>query len=118
ISGDTNLTNGNYRITYNLSGDNTFANQQLNFTVTNGIGLFTIPANLIPNVGVNTNFTITTITNLATGCTNTASLSKVFTVKPLPNISAVILSINNICLNKDAVIQLSGLGSLTNITLD
>lgn len=118
ISGDTNLTNGNYRITYNLSGDNTFANQQLNFTVTNGIGLFTIPANLIPNVGVNTNFTITTITNLATGCTNTASLSKVFTVKPLPNISAVVLSINNICLNKDAVIQLSGLGSLTNITLD
>lgn len=118
ISGDTNLTNGNYRITYNLSGDNTFANQQLNFTVTNGIGLFTIPANLIPNVGVNTNFTITTIINLATGCTNTASLSKVFTVKPLPNISAVILSINNICLNKDTVIQLSGLGSLTNITLD
>ncbi|KDN56497.1 gliding motility-associated C-terminal domain-containing protein [Flavobacterium seoulense] len=118
ISGNTNLTNGNYRITYNLSGDNVVSNQQLDFTVTNGVGLFTIPANLIPNAGTNTNFTITNITNLTTGCINTASLSKVFTVKPLANIAAVVINVNNICVNQQANIQLSGLGSLTNITVN
>lgn len=118
ISGNTNLTNGNYRIIYNLSGDNTVANQQLDFTATNGVALFAIPANLIPNVGVNTIFRITNITNLTTGCTNTSTLSKVFAVKPLPNVSEVVLDINNICLNQDATIQLSGLDSLIDITLD
>ncbi|HTG67089.1 MAG TPA: gliding motility-associated C-terminal domain-containing protein, partial [Flavobacterium sp.] len=118
ISGNTNLTNGIYRINYNLSGDNTATNQQLDITVTNGVALFTIPANLIPNVGVNTTFSISNITNLTTGCTNTSILSKVFTVKPLPNVSAVVLNINNICLNQSATVQLSGLGSLTNITVN
>ncbi|MBA0883045.1 gliding motility-associated C-terminal domain-containing protein [Flavobacterium undicola] len=118
ISGSTNLTNGTYRINYNLSGDNSATNQQLDITVTNGVTLFAIPANLIPNVGVNTTFSITNITNLTTGCTNTSTLSKVFTVKPLPNVSAVVLNINNICLNQSATVQLSGLGTLTNITLD
>lgn len=118
ISGDTNLTNGTYRINYNLSGDNTATNQQLDITVTNGVTLFSIPANLIPTVGINTTFSITNITNLTTGCTNTSTLSKVFTVKPLPNVSAVVLNISNICLNQVATIQLSGLGTLTNITLD
>lgn len=118
ISGNTNLTNGNYRITYNLSGDNTATNQQLDFTVANGVALFAIPANLIPNVGVNTTFTITNITNLTTSCVNTSTLSKVFTVKALPNVSAVVLNVNSICLNQTATVQLSGLGTLTDITLN
>lgn len=118
ISGNTNLSNGNYRITYNLSGDNTATNQQLDFTVTNGVGQLLIPANLIPNVGTNTVFNITSILDLASGCTNTASLSKVFTIRPLPNVASVVVNINTICLNQDATIRLSGLGSLTNITLD
>lgn len=118
LSGTTNLTNGNYRITYNLSGNNTANNQQLVFTVTDGVANFAIPANLIPNVGVNTVFTITSIVNLTTGCTNTVSLSKVFTVKPLPNVSAVAISINATCLNQEATVQLSGLGSLTDIVVN
>lgn len=118
ISGTTNLTNGNYRITYNLSGDNTAVNQQLDFTALNGVANFTIPAALIPNVGTNTLLTITNITNLTTNCSNTSTLSKAFTVKPLPNVAAVVLAINNICINQNATIQLSGLGSLTNITVD
>lgn len=118
LSGNTNLTNGDYRITYNLTGDNTAANQQLDFTVINGVATFNLPASLIPNVGVNNVFTVTNIVNLTTGCSNSVALAKLFTVKPLPNVSAVALSINNICLNQDATIRLSGLGSLTNITLD
>ncbi|RVT75274.1 gliding motility-associated C-terminal domain-containing protein [Flavobacterium sufflavum] len=118
ISGNTNLSNGTYRINYNLSGDNTATNQQLDITVTNGVALFSIPANLIPNVGTNTTFSITNITNLTTGCTNTSTLSKVFTVKALPNVAAVTVNANNICLAQTATVQLSGLGSLTNITVD
>lgn len=118
ISGDTNLANGNYRINYNLSGDNIAANQSVDFTVTNGVALFTIPANLIPNVGVNTVLTITNIQNLAIGCSSVASLSKAFTVKALPNVSALVLNVNSICIGQAATVQLSGLGSLTNITLD
>lgn len=118
LSGNTNLTDGNYQITYNLSGDNTAANQQLDFTVVSGVANFTIPANLIPNVGVNTVFTVTNIVNLTTGCSNSVALAKLITVKPLPNVSAVALNITNICLGQDATVQLTGLGSLTNITID
>lgn len=118
ISGNTNLSNGNYRINYNLSGDNIAASQQLDITAINGVALFTIPANLIPNVGVNSVLNITNIVNLTGGCSNTVTLSKVFTVKALPNVSAVALNINNICLSQTATVQFSGLGSLTNITLN
>lgn len=118
LSGDTNLINGNYRITYNLSGNNTANNQQLVFTIIDGVANFAIPANLTPNVGVNTVFTITNIVNLTTGCVGTASLSKAFTVKALPNVSAVAISINATCLNQEATVQLSGLGSLTDIVVN
>lgn len=118
ISGNTNLTNGTYRISYNLSGDNVAASQQLDITVTNGAALFSIPANLIPNVGVNSVLNITNIVNLTSGCSNAVALSKSFTVKALPNVSTVALNINNICLSQTATVQLSGLGSLTNITLN
>lgn len=118
ISGNTNLTNGNYRITYNLSGDNTATNQQANFTVTNGVANFVVPANLIPNVGVNTAITFTNIVNLTTGCTNSVALAKLITVKALPDATLVTLNINNICLGQNATVQLSGLGTLTNITIN
>ncbi|WP_278035572.1 gliding motility-associated C-terminal domain-containing protein [Flavobacterium nitratireducens] len=118
ISGNTNLTNGNYRITYNLSGDNTATNQQATFTVTNGVGNFIVPANLIPNVGVNNALTITNIVNLSTACTNSVALAKLFTVKALPDASAVNLNINAVCLGQNAAVQLTGLGSMTNITVN
>nr|WP_288834609.1 gliding motility-associated C-terminal domain-containing protein [uncultured Flavobacterium sp.] len=118
ISGNTNLTNGNYRISYNLSGDNVAASQQTDFTVTNGVAQFSIPANLIPNVGVNSVLNFTNIINLTSGCSNPVALSKAFTVKPLPNVAAVALNANNICLGQDVSVQLSGLGTLTNITVD
>lgn len=118
ISGNTNLTNGNYTINYNLLGDNVASNQQLNFTVTSGVTQFLIPANLIPNSGINTLFEITNIVNLTTGCLNTANLSKVFVINPTPDVSGISLNINNECLEGDTVVQLSGLGDTTNIIFD
>lgn len=118
LSGNTNLTDGNYRITYNLSGDNTAVNQQLDFTVASGEADFNIPANLLPNVGVNTVFEIKNIVNLTTFCSNSVALAKLITVKALPNVSAIALNINTICVGQNANVQLTGLGNLTNITLD
>ncbi len=118
ISGNTNLANGSYRVVYGLSGDNTANNQALTFTTVNGVASFSIPANLIPNTGTNTVFSIVNITNLTTGCFNTVSLSKVFTVNPTPDVSGISVSINNECLEGDTVVELSGLGDLTDVTLD
>ncbi|GEC72071.1 gliding motility-associated C-terminal domain-containing protein [Flavobacterium flevense] len=118
ISGDTNLANGGYRITYSLSGDNTAANQQIDFTAVNGVANFAIPANLIPNTGTNTVFTITNIVNRTTGCTSAVSLSKIFTINATPDVSEISLSIENECLEGDTVVQLSGLGDITNVTFN
>jgi gliding motility-associated-like protein len=118
ILGNTNLTNGNYTINYSLLGDNVANNQQLSFTVNNGVSQFLIPANLIPNSGVNTLFSINNIVNLTTGCINTVNLSKTFVINATPDVSGVSLSINNECLEGDTVVQLSGLDDATNITFD
>ena len=117
ISGDTNLSNGNYRIQYNLSGKNTATNQQALFTVAGGAATFTIPASLIPVEG-NTTISITNITNLTTGCTNTSTLSKEFVVKTLTDLSALTIDITNVCQGQPLPVKLSGLGFFTSITLN
>lgn len=118
LSGATSLANGNYRIGYTLSGDNVANNQILNIAVTSGVAQFLIPANLIPNAGTNTVFKITDIVNLTTGCINTATLSKTFTVNASLDASAVSLSIDNECLEGDTVVYLSGFGNVTDVSLD
>ncbi|MEN9907041.1 MAG: hypothetical protein RLZZ540_182 [Bacteroidota bacterium] len=118
ISGNTNLANGNYRIVYSLAGDNVASNQAATFTAVNGVALFLIPANLIPNVGVNTTFSVTNIINLTTGCSNTPTLSKVFVINATPDVSGISLSINNECLEGDTVVKLVGLDGIKDITLD
>ncbi|MFE3869176.1 gliding motility-associated C-terminal domain-containing protein [Flavobacterium sp. LS2P90] len=117
ISGDTNLTEGNYSIFYNLSDSNIAIAQQAFFKVAIGTGTFVIPASLIPVVG-NIKISITNITNLFTGCTNVANITKEFGVKPLPDFSNLKLDIKEVCQNQAVVVSLSGLGILANITIN
>ena len=117
ISGDTNLTEGNYSIVYNLLDSNIAVAQQAFFKVATGTGAFVIPSSLIPVVG-NITISITNITNLSTGCTNVANISKEFGVKPLPDFANLKLDIKDVCKNQPAVVSLSGLGILTNITIN
>ena len=117
ISGNTNLTNGNYSIIYNLSGKNTAVSQQAMLTVSNGLANFSILSGLIPIVG-NSTISILNITNLTTGCTNTSTLATAFTVKALPVVSDIKLEIKSVCQNQDALVLLSELGTMTNITLN
>ncbi len=117
ISGNTNLGNGTYRITYSLSGDNTAANQQIDFTAVNGVATFAIPANLIPNAGTNTVFAISNIVNLTSTCSSSVSLSKTFVINQTPDVAAIAVSIENECLEGDTVVQITGLDKVTNATL-
>ncbi|MFV8347102.1 gliding motility-associated C-terminal domain-containing protein [Flavobacterium sp. ZB4P13] len=117
ISGNTNLTDGNYSILYNLSDKNTAVGQQAFFTVSGGTATFLVPSSLIPNDG-NTTISITSITNLTTGCTNTATLTQVFVVKPLTDLTNLKIDIKDVCQNQPVTVSLTGLGALTNITLN
>jgi gliding motility-associated-like protein len=115
-TGTTNLTDGNYDILYNLSGSNTENQVQAILSVTSGMPSFTINSNLIPKAG-NTTVAITKITNSLTGCSNTSTLTKVFVVNALPDVSNMVVTVKDGCLGQPLNVQLSGLGALTNITL-
>ena len=117
LSGNTNLTDGNYEITYNLSGSNTATNQVAQFTVVGGISNFIIPFNLLSNAGLTT-ITITHIINLQTGCENTASLAQSFTLNPVPNGSSIFITIGDVCENQPINVNIGGLGTLTNIQIN
>jgi gliding motility-associated-like protein len=116
-TGTTNLTDGNYDIFYNLSGSNTTATPvSAILSVANGIPSFRVNSNLIPKAG-NTTIAITKITNLLTGCSNTSTLTKVFVVNALPDVTNMVVTVKDGCLGQPLNVQLSGLGTLTNITL-
>ncbi|WP_447635896.1 T9SS type B sorting domain-containing protein [Flavobacterium microcysteis] len=116
LSGNINLTDGDYRITYNLSGSNTTPSRQVIMTVTGGVGTFIIPGNLLHNQG-STTIVITHIINLQTLCENTASLSQSFTIFPKPDVSNVRVVINDVCENQPVIASFTGFGVLTSIQI-
>lgn len=114
--GTTNLADGNYTILYDLSGANVVSAVSTVLNVANGIPSFSIAANLLLNAG-STTVTITSITNPITNCSNTATLAKNFTVNAVPDVSTMIVSVKDICLGQNQVVDITGLTNLTNITL-
>ncbi|PVX47749.1 gliding motility-associated-like protein [Flavobacterium sp. 103] len=117
FSGTSNLTDGNYDIVYNISGNNTATAKTAIISITGGLGAFTIPKALIPNAGANT-ITITKITNSTTGCTNTSTLNQSFTINPLPDATNLTATIKDICQGQATNVKLSGLGTLTSISIN
>lgn len=114
----SSLLDGNYLITYNLTGSNIANAQPVTISVVGGVSSFTIPSSLIPLVG-NTSVTITNIVNLTTTCTNAVTLAPVqFEIKPLPVLASLSVAVNSICAGQPLVVVVSGLGTLTNITID
>jgi gliding motility-associated-like protein len=106
------LSNGSYTITYSITGPNgTLTNQSATVTITNGSGSFNIsPAGGDGNYSV----TITQITNTATGCSSTANLSDTFIVNPIPDATTISVSIPNICVGENVVVNISGANALPN----
>lgn len=116
LSGNTNLADGTYRITYDLRGNNTITGQVVIITVTAGVATFIIPANLLPNQG-STTIIITNIINLQTLCENTASLAQQFRILPTPDVANVRVTINDVCENQPVIATFSGFGNLSNIQI-
>ncbi|NRT15779.1 gliding motility-associated-like protein [Flavobacterium sp. 28A] len=117
FSGSSNLLDGDYKIKYNLSGANSISAQNVNVTIVGGTGFFPIAAGLIQNSG-NTLISITNITNVATNCTNTSNITKNFIVKPAIDLSAMVVTVTDVCLGNDVQVNLKGLNSFSQITLD
>ena len=116
LSGNTNLPDGNYQITFSLSGSNNSASQVTTFSVTGGVGTFLILGNLVPNVG-NTTIRITRIQNTGTGCQNAATLSYEFFVNPKPVTTNVAVAINDYCKDVPVLVNITGLGILTDVVI-
>jgi hypothetical protein len=117
FSGSSNLSDGIYDIVYNLTNKNIANAEPAVLTVAGGLANFFIPKALIPNTGV-TNIAITKITNRATGCTNTSTLNIDFNIIPLPDVSNLVIDIKDVCKGKPATVDLTGLGTLTNISIN
>ena len=116
LSGNHNLTDGNYDILYNLSAPNLATGIPAVINVVGGIPSFKIPTSLIPKSG-KTTITITNITNTTTGCTNISTANKEFTINPAPDISNLTVAIKDVCQGKPTTVELTGLGALTFIDI-
>ncbi|MDQ7960161.1 gliding motility-associated C-terminal domain-containing protein [Flavobacterium lindanitolerans] len=116
LSGNINLADGDYRITYDLGGSNTASAQQVIMTVVGGVGTFILPSSQLTNPG-NMTIVITHIINLQTLCENTASLSQSFIILPKPDVSNVRVTINDVCESQPVIANFSGFGMLTSIQI-
>lgn len=115
LSGNTNLSDGSYEITYNLTGANILAAQTITLNVLAGIASFDIAASAIPNAG-NTVLHITHILNIVTGCENSSTLTKSFSIIPVITVNPA-LAIADACQSQPVVVFVSGLGSLASIDI-
>lgn len=113
------LLDGNYRITYNINGNNTASAQTANMVAAGGKGVFQIPGNLNINSGLSviTIFNVINITNPAPQCSNTANVSGNLIINPLPIVENVKVLVNDNCLNGVFTATVSGLGDLTKAKL-
>lgn len=110
------LPDGNYNITYNVTGDNFALGQTQNITVSGGKSDFIIPGNLNVKSGASS-IVIVNITNTVTGCTNVANSGGNLIINPLPSAVGVSVKVDDHCLNDPVSAVISGLGTLTDITV-
>ena len=102
------MVDGTYTLNYDLSGSNTLAGQSVVVTIAGTIGNFTIPTASIPNVGT-TVITFTSIVNNATTCSSTlTNVAAQIIIRPLADIDNTNLSIANVCLGNNVVVNITG----------
>ncbi len=113
------LLDGNYRITYNINGDNVNAGQTAVIQAVGGKATFTVPGNLNVNSGLSviTIINIVNITNSSPQCSSTANLAGNLIINPLPNASTVNVTVDDFCLNSRVFVLVSGLANLTSVTI-
>ena len=117
LSNATGLPDGTYLITYNLSGANTAIGQTQIITVSGGVSNFTIPGSLLSNAGATT-CTITSMTSQSSTCNGAVTIATNFTVKPIPVVPNLGITVSNSCFNQSVPVTITGLGALTSVTLN
>lgn len=110
------LADGNYVLTYNLSGSNPQPDDVITVIVSGGTGSFLIAAADIPNPGTTT-ITFLNIGNTATNCvTSLSDVAINFEVAPPVDIENANLTVATICVGSDAVVAVSSASGLPNGT--
>lgn len=113
------LLDGNYRISYNVNGDNLALGETAEMQSVGGKASFIVPGNLNTRSGLSviSIYSITDITNPSPQCSNTANVAGNLNINPLPNAVTVVAKVNDFCLNAPVTVAVSGLGSLTNASI-
>ena len=106
------MVDGTYTLNYDLNGSNVLANQSVVVTIAAGIGSFIIPTASIPNVGI-TVISFTSIVNNATNCSNPLiNVAAQIIVRPLADIDNANLSIANVCIGNNVVVNITNATNL------
>ena len=101
------MVDGTYTLNYDLNGSNILANQSVIVTIVAGVGNFTIPTTSIPNFGT-TVISFTSIVNNASTCSNILSnVAAQIIIKPAVNINNTNISIANVCLGNNVVVNIA-----------
>ncbi|MET0760292.1 MAG: hypothetical protein ABWZ56_07720, partial [Flavobacterium sp.] len=107
ITGATNLTNGNYNITYDVSGAINISGQVASgVTFASGSGTFTLPTGIL-NIGIST-LTITNLSNATTTCQTTtfSNPSDTFEIHAIPNAGDINITVADVCLGQSGTVQI------------
>ena len=91
----SDLPDGSYEITYELSDANTFT-ETVSTTFTGGEASIVLDAANLTATG-STTVTVTSITNESTTCVSTVATSTTFDVNPVPDAETLSVSINDTC---------------------
>ena len=91
----SDLPDGSYEITYELSEANTFT-ETVSTTFTGGEASIVLDAANLTATG-STTVTVTSITNESTACVSTVATSTTFDVNPIPDAETITVSINDTC---------------------
>ena len=109
VLGLSSLEDGNYEITYSLTGKNIGGPymESISLTNSNGVFGFLIPETFIPITGATT-ITITQIDNQSGEmCSIGSAISSNFTLAPNPNVNNMVIDGQDICLGDEELISLS-----------
>jgi gliding motility-associated-like protein len=112
-SGAKVIPNGQYNVTYKISGPSSATNTEL-LTINNGSVTFSLPSIFFQKVG-QYKIEITEFTSFtAEGACNTIidKLSDVLTIHPIPKLDSAKIKIDPVCQNKSALAQITGASSL------
>ncbi|HEX8561333.1 MAG TPA: gliding motility-associated C-terminal domain-containing protein, partial [Flavobacterium sp.] len=102
----TGMTDGDYTVTYTLSGANT-GSETVILAIAGGTGSITINASDLPNTGT-TILTFGTILNNDNSCGAVlTNVSASFSVNPLPDLTDANLTIPNVCFGSSVVVNIA-----------